>query len=37
MMEQGIVSAFGPKEEVLRKTVVNHQQITQNKAMGGVR
>lgn len=37
MMDQGMVAAFGPKEEVLRKTVANHEQISKTKAMGGVR
>ncbi|MFD1509206.1 type I secretion system permease/ATPase [Lacimonas salitolerans] len=37
MLEGGQRVAYGPKEEVLRKVVQNHQQITQSKGGGGVR
>lgn len=36
MLEQGAVRAFGPKDEVLRGVVQNHQQITRSKGAGGV-
>jgi ABC-type protease/lipase transport system fused ATPase/permease subunit len=36
MIENGLVKAFGPKEEVLRKMVVNRQEITQSTGAGGV-
>ncbi|KUF11009.1 type I secretion system permease/ATPase [Pseudoponticoccus marisrubri] len=37
MIEGGSRAAFGPKDEVLRKMVQNHQQIQQNAGPGGVR
>ncbi len=37
MLEGGHRAAYGPKEEVLRKVVQNHQEITQSKGQGGVR
>ena len=36
MIENGMVKAFGPKEEVLRKMVANRQEITQSVGAGGV-
>ena len=36
MIENGMVKAFGPKEEVLRKMVANRQEITQAVGAGGV-
>ncbi|MCG7494528.1 type I secretion system permease/ATPase [Thalassobius sp. Cn5-15] len=36
MLDQGTVRAFGPKEEVLRNVVQNHQQIERSKGTGGV-
>ncbi|WP_166417945.1 type I secretion system permease/ATPase [Cochlodiniinecator piscidefendens] len=36
MLENGMVKAFGPKEEVLQKFVSNHQQVLSNPKMGGV-
>ena len=36
MIENGMVKAFGPKEEVLRKMVTNRQEITQSTTAGGV-
>ena len=35
MIENGGVRAFGPKEEVLRSTVKNHQEITNAKSKTG--
>ncbi|WGW04917.1 type I secretion system permease/ATPase [Tropicibacter oceani] len=37
MLEGGNRVAFGPKEEVLKKMVQNHQQIQQSTGQGGVR
>ncbi|MGR3323625.1 MAG: type I secretion system permease/ATPase [Pseudooceanicola sp.] len=37
MLDNGSRAAFGPKEEVLRKMVANHEQIQQAKGPGGVR
>ena len=37
MLEAGQVRAFGPKEEVLKKMVQNHQQIARDGNPGGVR
>ncbi|MCG7572940.1 type I secretion system permease/ATPase [Phaeobacter sp. CNT1-3] len=36
MLENGAVRAFGPKDEVLRNVVQNHQQIARSKGAGGV-
>ncbi|MFY0679157.1 MAG: type I secretion system permease/ATPase [Thalassovita sp.] len=36
MLEQGAVRAFGPKDEVLRDVVKNHQQINKSAGQGGV-
>jgi ATP-binding cassette subfamily C protein len=36
MLEAGQVRAFGPKEEVLKKMVQNHQQIARDGNPGGV-
>lgn len=37
MIENGTRTAFGPKEEVLKQVVSNHQQIKQNTTPGGVK
>ncbi|QBF33148.1 type I secretion system permease/ATPase [Thalassococcus sp. S3] len=37
VLENGAVVAFGPKEEVLRRTVQNHEEIQKTPALGGVR
>ena len=37
VMDQGTRAAFGPKDEVLREMVVNHQELQKTAAMGGVR
>ncbi|MGV6848416.1 MAG: type I secretion system permease/ATPase [Marinibacterium sp.] len=37
VLDQGMVAAFGPKDEVLRSMVQNHQDIQRTAAMGGVR
>lgn len=37
MLESGQRVAYGPKDEVLRKVVQNHQQIAQSTGGGGVR
>ncbi|KZY47700.1 hypothetical protein A3731_29250 [Roseovarius sp. HI0049] len=36
MLDNGLRTAFGPKDEVLRKVTANYQQITTAKASGGV-
>lgn len=36
MLENGATRAFGPKEEVLKKMVQNHQQIQRSAGAGGV-
>ncbi len=36
MLDGGVVRAFGPKEEVLRQVVRNHQEIARTGEMGGV-
>ncbi|WP_135506025.1 type I secretion system permease/ATPase [Roseovarius aestuariivivens] len=36
MLENGVVRAFGPKEDVLREVVKNHGEITQAKQAGGI-
>lgn len=36
MLEQGIRTAFGPREEVLQKMVKNHAEITRSPEPGGV-
>lgn len=36
MLENGATRAFGPKEEVLRSVVQNHQQIKRSSGAGGV-
>ena len=36
MLQDGAVTAFGPREEVLRRTVANHAQIGRRPAAGGV-
>lgn len=36
VLENGLVQAFGPRDEVLRKSVQNHQQISGNSGTGGV-
>ncbi|GGA13577.1 MAG: type I secretion system permease/ATPase [Rhodobacteraceae bacterium] len=37
MLENGARAAFGPKDEVLRSRVKNHDQIARNAGPGGVR
>jgi PrtD family type I secretion system ABC transporter len=37
VLEHGVRTAFGPKDEVLREMVVNHQDIQKTAAVGGVR
>lgn len=37
VLDNGTVKAFGPKDQVLKETVTNHQQLQKSKAMGGVR
>lgn len=37
VLDQGTRAAFGPKDQVLRELVVNHEEITKTAAMGGVR
>lgn len=37
VLDHGQRAAFGPREEVLRAMVQNHQQITSAKAPGGIR
>ena len=36
VLDGGARSAFGPRDEVLRESVVNHKQIQQSKTQGGV-
>ncbi len=36
VLDSGARSAFGPRDEVLRDSVVNHKQIQQSKTQGGV-
>lgn len=36
MLDSGLRTAFGPKDDVLRKVTANHQQITTAKTSGGV-
>ncbi|WP_111734958.1 type I secretion system permease/ATPase [Roseovarius amoyensis] len=36
MLDGGLVRAFGPKDEVLRKVVQNHEQIKRARGAGGV-
>ncbi len=37
VLDHGARAAFGPKDEVLRKMVANHEQLQKTAAMGGVR
>jgi ATP-binding cassette subfamily C protein len=37
MLEHGTRKAFGPRDEVLKSMVVNHQQIQQTQGQGGVK
>lgn len=37
MLDHGARVAFGPRDEVLRQMVQNHEEITQSKTPGGVR
>lgn len=37
VLDHGQAVAFGPKEQVLKERVANHQTIQQNRSMGGVR
>lgn len=36
MLEDGVVKAFGPKDDVMREMVKNHKEISQNNKTGGV-
>lgn len=36
MLDGGLVRAFGPKEEVLKQVVHNHEQIAKARGTGGV-
>lgn len=36
VLDNGVVKAFGPRDEILRANVQNHQQITSNSGAGGV-
>ncbi|GAA6208962.1 type I secretion system permease/ATPase [Cognatishimia sp. WU-CL00825] len=36
MLENGSVKAFGPRDEVLKKVVVNHNEINKSQTAGGV-
>ncbi len=36
VLEGGVVKAFGPRDEVLQKTVRNHGEIAKTKGQGGV-
>ncbi len=36
VLDKGMRAAFGAKEDVLKETVRNHQNITKSKTMGGV-
>jgi ATP-binding cassette subfamily C protein len=37
VLDSGARAAFGPKDEVLREMVQNHEQIQKSVGMGGVR
>ncbi|MCE8512396.1 type I secretion system permease/ATPase [Ruegeria pomeroyi] len=37
VLDHGVRTAFGPKDQVLREMVTNHQALKTNKTMGGVR
>ncbi|GGB25940.1 hypothetical protein GCM10011324_39710 [Allosediminivita pacifica] len=37
MLEGGSRTAFGPRDEVLKSVVQNHQQIARSTTAGGVR
>jgi len=37
MLDGGARQAFGPKDQVLREMVINHEQIAKSKGQGGVR
>ena len=37
VLENGARAAFGPKDQVLRETVANHEQLAKSATMGGVR
>ncbi|MBJ6372327.1 type I secretion system permease/ATPase [Sedimentitalea arenosa] len=37
VLDNGMRVAFGPKEQVLRETVMNHEQVQKTAGMGGVR
>jgi len=36
MLDQGLVRAFGPKDQVLKEVVANHAQVKQSDGPGGV-
>ena len=37
VLDHGVRMAFGPKDQVLKEMVTNHQALKTNKTMGGVR
>lgn len=37
VLDHGAMAAFGPKDEVMRETLSNHQQLQKAAAMGGIR
>ncbi|MDE4276631.1 type I secretion system permease/ATPase [Phaeobacter gallaeciensis] len=37
VIDQGVQTAFGPKDKVLKEMVANHQTISQSKTAGGVK
>ena len=37
VLDQGTRAAFGPKAQVLKEMVSNHEELTKTAAMGGVR
>ena len=37
MLEAGVMRAFGPREQVLKDVLQNHQQVTGSTGPGGVR
>ncbi len=36
VLEGGMRRAFGPRDQVLREMVQNHQEIAQSSALGGI-
>ncbi len=37
VMDHGARAAFGPKDQVMREMVTNHQELSKTAAMGGVK